>query len=96
VRETLRPPDVFARFGGDEFALILPHTDLEGARAVADRILDCVRMVAIPGDDEGTIRCSISIGIAVFQPGDTAAALLRRADERLYESKRTGKNRYTA
>jgi diguanylate cyclase (GGDEF)-like protein len=95
VRESLRPPDVFARFGGDEFAVILPHTDIEGARAVADRILDRVRAVAIAGDDEETIRCSVSIGAAHYRPGDGAADLLRRADERLYESKRSGKNRCT-
>ena len=96
VRETLRPPDVFARFGGDEFAVILPHTDADGAWAVAQRILEQVRTVAIPADDEQTIRCAVSIGVAGAQPGDTAADLLRRADERLYESKRAGKNRYTA
>ncbi len=97
VRETLRPPDVFTRFGGDEFAVILPHTDLDGARAVAERILDRLRTVAIPGeDDEEPIRCAVSIGIAAFQPGDNAADVLRRADERLYQSKRAGKNRYTA
>ena len=95
VREGLRPPDVFARFGGDEFAVILPHTDLEGARTVADRILDRVRDVAIAGDDEETIRCSVSIGGAVYRTGDSATDLLRRADERLYESKRSGKNRCT-
>ena len=96
VRETLRPPDVFTRFGGDEFAVILPHTDLEGARVVAERVLDRVRMVAIPADDDEAIRCAVSIGVADFQPGDNAADVLRRADERLYESKRAGKNRYTA
>ena len=96
VRETLRPPDIFARFGGDEFAVILPHTDLDGARAVAERILDRVRLLTIPADDETAIRCAVSIGIADFHPGNTAADLLRRADERLYESKRAGKNRYTA
>src|SRR5262249_36211898 len=95
VRETLRPPDVFARFGGDEFAVILPHTDAEGACAVAERILDRVRMVSVPSE-EGEILCAVSIGVAGVQAGDTAADLLHRADERLYESKRAGKNRYTA
>jgi diguanylate cyclase (GGDEF)-like protein len=97
VRETLRPPDLFARFGGDEFAIILPHTDLGGACAVADRILQRVRMLAIPADDEGTIRCSISLGIAECRSADvTSAEVIRRADERLYDAKRAGKNRYSA
>jgi diguanylate cyclase (GGDEF)-like protein len=96
VRETLRPPDLFARFGGDEFAIILPHTDLGGACAVADRILQRVQMLAIPADDEGTIRCSISLGIAEFRSADTTSAdVIRRADEQLYEAKRAGKNRYS-
>lgn len=96
VRETLRPPDLFARFGGDEFAIILPHTDLGGACAVADRILQKVRELTIPADDEGTIRCSISLGIADYQRADTTGEIIRRADERLYEAKRAGKNRYSA
>lgn len=95
VRETLRPPDLFARFGGDEFAIILPHTDLRGACAAADRILQKVRKLTIPADDEGTIRCSISLGIAGYQRADTTAEIIRRADEQLYEAKRAGKNRYS-
>jgi diguanylate cyclase (GGDEF)-like protein len=97
VREMLRPPDLFARFGGDEFAIILPHTDLGGACAVADRILSKVRTLVIPTDEEGAIAPSISIGVAEYTSDDAAAAdLVRRADERLYASKRQGKNRYTA
>jgi diguanylate cyclase (GGDEF)-like protein len=96
VRETLRPPDLFARFGGDEFAVILPHTDLGGACAVADRIMREVTLLIIPTDEEGAIRPAISMGVADYMPNDTATELTRRADERLYLSKRNGKNRYTA
>lgn len=97
VRETLRPTDVLARFGGDEFAIILPHTDSHGAIAVAERILKRVAALTVPTDEEGAIQCSVSIGLAEFSRDDaTANDLVRRADEKLYLSKRAGKNRYTA
>jgi diguanylate cyclase (GGDEF)-like protein len=94
VRETLRPTDTVVRFGGDEFAVILPHTDSSGAVAVAERVLSRVRTLTIPTDEEATVQCSISIGLAEFDRDDSASDLVRRADERLYEAKRQGKNRY--
>jgi diguanylate cyclase (GGDEF)-like protein len=97
VRDTVRPTDILTRYGGDEFAVILPHTDLAGASAVAERILARVRTLTIPTDEEGAIQCSISIGVAEFASEDAVANdLVRRADERLYSSKRNGKNRYTS
>src|SRR5687767_8800631 len=97
VRESLRPTDSISRFGGDEFAVILPHTDLAGAKAVAERVLARVRALTIPTDEEGAIQCAISIGMAEYRREDAGAGdLIRRADERLYLAKRQGKNRYTS
>lgn len=97
VRETLRPPDFFARYGGDEFVIVLPHTDLAGARAAGDRILQKVRALDImPPDDASKIKPSISMGIATYVPPDmTANDLIELADQRLYDSKKSGKNRYS-
>ncbi|MBI2215429.1 MAG: sensor domain-containing diguanylate cyclase [Acidobacteria bacterium] len=96
VRETLRPPDLFARFGGDEFAVILPHTDLPGARSVAERMIKNVRELRIGGADDGAIRCTISIGMATLDATDKGAPeLVSRADQMLYEAKRLGKDRFS-
>lgn len=97
VRDTLRPPDIFARFGGDEFAVILPHTDLPGAVRVAERMLEQVREISIPtGDNDQSISCSISIGVAAYiSPDMSANDLLKMADEKLYLSKRNGKCRFS-
>lgn len=97
VRESLRPPDFFARFGGDEFVVILPHTDVVGAASVAERILERVRALTITTDEETAVACSVSIGVADFLTDDeTSTDVLRRADERLYIAKRRGKNRVVA
>jgi diguanylate cyclase (GGDEF)-like protein len=94
VRESLRQPDLFARWGGDEFMIILPHTDYEGAQCVAERILSRVRDLSILADGMTAVRCSLSIGIATYlAPDMTAQDLTRRADERLYNAKKGGKNR---
>ena len=95
MRESLRTPDFIARYGGDEFAVILSHTDLAGAAGVAARILSRLREVTIEIDAEHSISCSVSIGVAELKPDDASGRdLIRRADDRLYEAKRQGKNRF--
>ncbi|HSP33391.1 MAG TPA: sensor domain-containing diguanylate cyclase [Thermoanaerobaculia bacterium] len=95
VKSTLRTPDSISRFGGDEFAVILPHTDMTGAGAVAERVLRRVEETTLTSEDGRPIRCTVSVGIAQCDPADgTFSDLVRRADDRLYEAKRLGKNRY--
>lgn len=94
IRESLRPPDLFARFGGDEFVVILPHTDQEGAQTVADRIVKRIRGLEITSD-QGNVRASVSIGMATMGEQDgTPTELIDRADQALYRAKRSGKGRY--
>jgi len=93
VGNNLRKVDVFARFGGEEFVLALPETDLEKALHVAERLR---RQVAdTPMTDQATpIRTTVSIGVTVVghEPADLATAL-KQADKALYMAKRNGRNR---
>jgi len=92
-RNELRGVDTPARFGGDEFAVILPQAYSEGAMLVAERLRACIERIEIPGF--GTL--SASIGVASF-PADASsrAELVRTADAALYEAKRSGRNRVCA
>ncbi|MEM9037097.1 MAG: EAL domain-containing protein [Actinomycetota bacterium] len=87
IRSALRPDDLVARMGGDEFALLLPRTGRMGAGAVADRILDALHD---PIEHDGmTIAIGASIGIATApQQGTEAGTLLARADVAMYAAKR--------
>jgi diguanylate cyclase (GGDEF)-like protein len=93
-----RPPDLLARYGGEEFVILLPQVGEEGARTVAQRILNGVRGLAIPhrmssaGD-----TVTVSLGVATVVPGENscdADALVRTADGALYQAKEAGRNRY--
>src|SRR4029077_17908788 len=78
-----RDTDTAARFGGDEFALVLPETNAAAARMVADRICK-----SIANDGKGP-KLSVSAGIAVYpQNGESIERLLRQADSALYSMKR--------
>lgn len=90
--QSVRFVDLAARYGGDEFALILPETDLREALRMGQRLLREIRNNPCLFDDK-IFQLSASIGIAGCHPGHaTAGALLKEADRALYEAKRKGRN----
>jgi diguanylate cyclase (GGDEF)-like protein len=89
-KQELRGVDSAARFGGDEFALILPQADTEGAQIVAERLRARIEQIHITGFG----KLSASIGIATFPlHGSSRAELVPAADAALYKAKRAGRNR---
>jgi len=91
IRSTLRASDIPARYGGDEFAIILPDTDGDDARRTAERILEAFRDHAFIGEQRGPVPIGASIGVATFPAeGRTATELIAAADTALYRVKREG------
>jgi diguanylate cyclase (GGDEF)-like protein len=95
-RQARRPGELVARYGGEEFALLLPHADAATARVVAERCARDMATLALPHAASPTAaHVTLSIGVAQWQvqAGDSAAALLRRADAALYAAKAAGRAR---
>ncbi|MBN2645526.1 MAG: diguanylate cyclase [Desulfuromonadaceae bacterium] len=94
LRKHLRPYDVATRYGGEEFALVLPDTDGDQARLVAERLRQAVEQQTWPGE-MCTIQITVSIGIASIPAADinNIDELLQRADDALYQAKEQGRNR---
>jgi diguanylate cyclase (GGDEF)-like protein len=93
LRETSREVDIPARYGGEEMAVILPHTNLAGAYAIAERLRRAIQALTIPRrDGQAALRITASFGVAASADGDKDA-LISGADAALYAAKRRGKNR---
>ena len=92
VKEWLRPVDHVARFGGEEFVVLLPETPVEEGQQALTRLQR--QLSASLFMHEGReVFVTFSAGVTSYRPGETVEAALERADEALYEAKRTGKNR---
>lgn len=90
--------DCAARYGGEEFAVLLAGADLEAGGVVARQIcqaLSSKRLVegAAPGAAQGTLRITVSVGVAQYAAPETPTVLMQRADAAMYEAKRLGRNR---
>ena len=92
VKSALRPGDHLARFGGEEFVVLLPETPVDQAQQVLTRLQRDLS-AALFMHEGRDVLVTFSAGVTAFRPDETLDAALERADEALYEAKRTGKNR---
>ena len=95
LRAELRPQDVFGRYGGEEFLVLLPGQDAASARLVGERLRQAVESVVVDWQGE-PLRLTVSIGLAALRDADDPEKLLARADKALYRAKREGRNRVCA
>lgn len=89
LKDTIRAVDIPGRWGGEEFLVICPETDVNGARTLAEAIRKAVEDHVFAGVG----RVTASFGVAAFAPDDGVASLIERADQALYRAKRGGRNR---
>jgi diguanylate cyclase (GGDEF)-like protein len=93
LREATREIDLAARWGGEEFAVLLPGTDAEGARVVAERVRARLAERVVLTADGAPVQVTASFGVAAFPEAASETALLAAADAALYAAKRAGRNR---
>lgn len=97
LRRSVKGRDMVARFGGDEFGIVLEETPPAGAYRLAENIRQLISKSTLKRTDTGEAirKVTVSIGVDCNEPNDTAEDILGRADKALYESKNLGRNRVT-
>jgi diguanylate cyclase (GGDEF)-like protein len=93
LEETVRDVDLAGRWGGEEFVLVLPGTDLTGGAQLAERIRAALAGRTVLAVDGSPIPVTASFGVAAIPPAKTASELFAAADTAMYQAKRAGKNR---
>ncbi len=98
IKQHCRSGDLFARVGGEEFSLVLPHTTLEDAKKIAERMREAVESQDILLDDHTThLNCTASFGLSTNSSHiDTLRSIIMRADTALYQAKKQGRNRISS
>jgi diguanylate cyclase (GGDEF)-like protein len=98
MTKAVRDIDVVCRYGGEEFAILLPETDADGAFVAAEKVREAIATHDFPdADGNSDQRLTVSIGLSTFpEPAADREALLRQADDALYVAKRSGRNRVRA
>jgi len=94
----VRASDLVGRYGGEEFLMVFPETDEAGAKLVAEKLRQRVEEGAVPLEAGASLRVTVSMGVAAFEPGGswvpaTPRELVELADARLLEAKNAGRNR---
>jgi diguanylate cyclase (GGDEF)-like protein len=93
LRKTVRESDVAARWGGEEFALVLPGTDAAGGARLAERARTIIESQVVQAPDGTKLNVTASFGVASFPEAHELGELVAAADSALYAAKREGKNR---
>jgi diguanylate cyclase (GGDEF)-like protein/PAS domain S-box-containing protein len=94
LKRILRDTDIVARFGGEEFVIVLPHTNLKLSQHMAERVRAEMAAMQVELDGASSFSITVSIGVAAFpQHGSTVESLINTADKRLYIAKEGGRNR---
>jgi diguanylate cyclase (GGDEF)-like protein len=92
LTQVVRGSDMVSRYGGDEFLVLLPETDIEGAEALAEKVRAAAASQAF-GDGEPRFQLTLSIGAATLSDGESGNDMIVRADLALYDAKEHGRNR---